>query len=263
MVEEGRARLERAGHRRPVHLHQQVVGEVEADVRVQGGVRPVVGVAPPERLDEELLRIAALDALLEGGRVQILPLVRREMPDPPRIAALGSLGHRLRHRRELPPRRPLSRGRRQASDQGRRASPQTRRHPVAPVGAPIDHVPIVSSEVLVAPVPVEHDGHVAPRQLGDRIARNRGRVAERFVIVPDQTGQDVQDRRSDDELRVVGAVTIGDHPRERTLVEAGLVEAHGKRSDRAIERARHVGDNGARVDAAAQEGSERDIAHEP
>ena len=74
---------------------------------------------------------------------------------------------------------------------------------------------LVAGEQLVAAVARERDGHVPARHLAQQEGRDRARVAERLVVVPDEPLDEVDGVGLDDELVVVGAVPLA-RPAART-----------------------------------------------
>ena len=122
----------------------------------------------------------------------------------------------------------------------------------------------VAGEQLVGPLPREHHLHVPARELGQQERRDRGVVGNRLVEVIDGPRQEPLDvHRVDDERVVLGSELARDAFGVRALVvRAGHAEADGEGLDRALGEARHQRHDAARVDAARQEGAERDVAQE-
>ena len=151
-------------------------------------------------------------------------------------------------------RRAIAPAQRDAAAAGTRSRPRRQ---------PVGHVARVSAERLVAAVAVERDRHVLARQLREVEAGDRGGVGERLAVVAHDLRDDLDRVGPHDELVVVGAEQLGDLACVRQLVEVVVIEADRERLHRAAARLRHRGDDGGRVDAARQEGSERHVGDQP
>ena len=89
-------------------------------------------------------------------------------------------------------------------------------------------------------------------------------MRNRFVLVPDQTGQ----RREevvviDDDLVRVRADRRGHLARVVELAERTLLEGDGERLQRPVDHPRHQRRDGAAVEPAREEHPERHIGHQP
>jgi hypothetical protein len=122
----------------------------------------------------------------------------------------------------------------------------------------------VSAEELVGALAGERHRHVSRGELGECGEAERGEVRERLVELPNE-GLEV-DRalgHGQLELVVVGSHRGCDEPGVRELVLVAVFrEADGEGFDGLAHVPRHQRDDEARVDAAAQHGAERDVAHE-
>ena len=122
----------------------------------------------------------------------------------------------------------------------------------------------VAGEQLVAAVAGEHDRHLLARQLRHEIGRHRGRIAERPVVMPDERVDQIDRRRRDAELGVIGLEPLGRQARVRGLVVGRVaLEADAERLDRLRHHPAHQADDDRRVEAAAEKRAERHVAHEP
>ena len=122
----------------------------------------------------------------------------------------------------------------------------------------------IAGEQLVAAVAGEHDRDLLARQLRDEIGRHGRRIAERAVVVPDQRVDQIDRRRRDAELGVVGLEALGGQPRVRGLVVGRIpFEADAERLHRRRHHPAHQTDDDRRVEAAAEERAERHVAHQP
>ena len=75
----------------------------------------------------------------------------------------------------------------------------------------------------------------------------------------DERRQDVERVRLDDQLVVIGAEFLRHLAGVRQLVEVALAEADRERLHRRRAQLGHLGDDRARIHAAAQKGAERDV----
>jgi hypothetical protein len=81
--------------------------------------------------------------------------------------------------------------------------------------------------------------------------------------MPDQTLDDLERLRTDDVLAVIGGEQRCNFPGVRQLVERLRLEADRRRHHGLVAALGHQADDGGRVDAAAQEGAERNFALQP
>ena len=105
---------------------------------------------------------------------------------------------------------------------------------------------------------------MTPRQLGEKKQWHLRRLRERLVAVPGearQRGEKVLG--SHHELVMVCLGTGGGNTRQRALVVQRVVESDREARERARSGFAHQTQDGRRVDASAQENSERNVTHEP
>ena len=89
-------------------------------------------------------------------------------------------------------------------------------------------VTAISSEQLIAPLPIQHHLH-GPRGLaGDREGRDRRGVGERLVVRARDVHEELLDPWADPKLEVIGPVALRYPCRESRLVEVRRVQLDGK-----------------------------------
>ena len=248
------------GHRHAVGLHQQIVEQVGLEVELEETGEGALAAAmlqpfldtgkdqPPVRVRRPLRAQQGGQSLGEVGLPAQVPFGEREpaglresLGEPQRVLAVAGLGQevqgRARHR-ERPGRDPLGDG----------AAVQAK----------------VAREHLVAAVAAERHRHLSARQLGEQVHGNGGRVAEGPVVVPDEAIDQVEGLGLDHELGVVGAEVLRHHPRVRRLVVLGVPrKADGECADAPPGSASHARHDTRRVEAAREEGPERNVRHQP
>ncbi len=151
---------------------------------------------------------------------------------------------------------------RPVAQRGRRALAQRTRHAAPGLGERRHAVLAVAAEELVGALTRERDRDLAARELAEGQEAQRGEVGERLVEVPHEArelGRVAAHRHL--ELVVVGAVPRGHAAR---VAELGVLarEAHREGLDGLAHVPPHERDDQARVEAAAQHGAERHVAHE-
>jgi hypothetical protein len=103
-----------------------------------------------------------------------------------------------------------------------------------------------------------------PRQFRYEKRRNRRRIAERPVVVPDETIDELDGRRPHPELGVLGVKRVGERAGRPRLVERRrIVEPDRERLDGRGRRPAHDAHDDRRIDATAQKRAQRNVAHEP
>ena len=89
-------------------------------------------------------------------------------------------------------------------------------------------------------------------------------MGQRFIFVPDQTRQRCEELfRTDDDLVMIGFVSVGDEARVFELVSFAFGEGDGKSLDRLADHAAHHCGNRGRIDASGKKHSERNVGHQP
>ena len=260
MVEERRAALEAVRHGRDVDLDQQIVGQIGVDVGIGGALgRAALAIQP--RCENRTR--SAIELVAHAVTVQRILLGVAEIGHPVRVA-LGVGRRRVDQepaditgaaaRAGLEGKRAADRRHRPARRRGQR---------VEPAGGATPGVARIAEEALVAAVAVERDGDVTPGDLGDVPGRHGRRIGERLAVVPGELGDDCDGVGLDDELMVIGAVTLGDHAGIAPLVIRRVLEADGEGLDRAVRGARHRRDDRCRIDAARQKGAEWHVRDQP
>ena len=97
-------------------------------------------------------------------------------------------------------------------------------------------------------------------QLRDHVRRNRRCVAKRLIEIPRQVLDDLNDIGPKHQVVVIRAELRSDGAGVRQLVEAGFLETDRKRLEASGGGLGHHRHDGARVDAAAEKGSDRNVA---
>jgi hypothetical protein len=123
----------------------------------------------------------------------------------------------------------------------------------------------VAPEELVGALAREHHLDALPaRELADEVERQAHRVGQRLVLVVDQLVEDSQGVAfGDRDLVVVGPEVLGDAGGLLPLVELGMIgEADRERGQAAGALAQQC-DEGGRVEPAAQQHADRDVAEQP
>ncbi len=124
--------------------------------------------------------------------------------------------------------------------------------------------PGISSEEFVASLTRQDDGHVVSGQFRHRIQRNRCEGGEWLVGVPDHVEEGAYELigRKDDFV-MVGAKAIRCLPRVAALVVAAArIEGDGKGLEPLDAQLAGTGHHGRRVESAAQQDTDGDVAHE-
>ena len=160
--------------------------------------------------------------------------------------------------REAVAARPLRPG----AGQQRRRRPEQRdpRQPLVPFEQLID---AISSEQLVAAVAGERDGDVRSRQRGDGGGGEDRVVGERLVEVAEHGDRLCRRGTAHHQLVVGGAEQLGDGERGVGVGAIAALHPHREgmeRPGRVPQRQRH---HGAGVEAAGEEGAERDVGDQP
>ena len=96
-------------------------------------------------------------------------------------------------------------------------------------------------------------------ELADAVSGDGGTVGVGFVVEFGQRVDEVEVVAFDNVEMVVGVVTVCHHLGEFGFVEGRVGEADRAGVDRIGREAGHDGDNGAGIDAAGEEGAERDF----
>ena len=120
----------------------------------------------------------------------------------------------------------------------------------------------VACERLVRALTCEDHLDVARGLPGQEIHRNDNGIAHRLVHVPNDLREQRQVTGAALDLVVIAAERVGHPARLRELVDR-RPEADRERAHRRRAQPMHRADHQARVQPAAQEGTEWDIAHEP
>ena len=119
----------------------------------------------------------------------------------------------------------------------------------------------VTGEHLVAAVTAERDLDLFSRESGQKISRHDRGIAEGLVEKIHELRHEVEHHAGrDGELVVLRADLVSYHPGVARLVEGLLFEGDGEALDGARFYLRHHRGYGARVDTAAQEDANRDVA---
>ena len=254
VIEQRHPRLDRVGHAHPVDLGQDVERQVAVEIGVLQGRQPVCrtggapgALGPP--------RVLAADQRRGLGREQSREPVAPEQRDRVEIAVdvgqrdvaqVVAAPHAVGHpARKIP----------------ERAAREAGKDPVPPLAA-LDDVLVVPGEQLVAAVAGQHHLHRPGGEPGHHVGGDGGGVAERLVEMPREVLEVAERLGSQHELVVLRREGPGDLAGVRELVVVRLAEPDGEGLHRRAAEPRHRGDDGARVDAAAQEGAEGHVAHE-
>ena len=197
-VEERRARFERRRHAHAIDLHEDVVGEVDAEIGVELTIEQIVAAEPRQRIVDRPIDVASGDRLLETARVQ--PALRRRGQER-HPAVVRDLRRRARQAVHEPARlvdQPLLLlGRRhQAEHRVGRARRGRRHQAVPPCRQRLRFVGVVAAEQLVAAVAGQHDLHVLARDLRDEERREQRDVGERLVEMVRPAVRTARGRRS-------------------------------------------------------------------
>ena len=120
----------------------------------------------------------------------------------------------------------------------------------------------IATEELVAPDAGHRHLHLAMRQLRDQERHQERRIGQRLVEVLDQGREEVDDPRLNDQSLVLGAEVLRDTLGVGRLVVIAVraVEADTERAHAGARRLAHEGHHRRRVDAAAEERAQRDVA---
>ena len=124
-------------------------------------------------------------------------------------------------------------------------------------------VAAVAAEAFVAAIAGKGHGNVLAGQLADAVGGDGRAVGVGFVVEPGQGVDEVEVVAFDHVEVVVGLVAVGHHFGEFGFVEGRVGKADGTGVDRSIRQPGHDGDDGAGVDAAGKEGTERDFGNHP
>ena len=257
-VQERHPGFHRGRHAHLIHLHEQVIGQPEPHVDVEHPVerraRPGVGEGALERLHGGW-RVGA-----KRLRDKPIALAAREAREPGR-EPLGLVAEPRRAADDL---EPPERERQPVEDPIEQRAAHRPRQPGEPPRPRLDRVLGIAREQLVATFAGEHHGHRLAREPRHHVRRDRGGLAHRLVLVPDEARQLAQQvRGAHRELAVLGAAVRRDAARERQLaVGPGCVEADRERLDGAGAHAAHERHDEARIDAAREQRAERHLAHE-
>ena len=130
-------------------------------------------------------------------------------------------------------------------------------------GHPHRRVALVSREGLVAAVPRQRDRDVLPRDLRDEKRGQDGLVSERLVEERRQLGDELDRIGLDEKLLVHRAEGARGNAGCGALVVAWIMDADRERPNGPGRLLRHQADDDRRVDPSGEQGSERDVAHEP
>ena len=117
----------------------------------------------------------------------------------------------------------------------------------------------VAAEEFVAAIAAERHLDGARGELADDEGGDGGRIGERLAEVFDEFLDDADGIGPHDDFMMVGRVLFGHHPGVGKFVEAALFEADGKRLDGLRRLERHGCHHRTGIDAAAQEGAERNV----
>ena len=155
--------------------------------------------------------------------------------------------------------------RRQERRQGRdRAARRLRHYGRDPARQPVRFVGVVAAEQLVAPVARQRHRDVGAGKLRHQKGGEERDVGEGLVEVDDQAVEQLDDVGDDLPLAVSGGEALRDPAGVRQLVVAPVREAHAEGVDRrsvALGGLGHERHDGARVDAAREEGPQRHVRH--
>ena len=126
---------------------------------------------------------------------------------------------------------------------------------------------LVTSEQLITAIATEHHRHVLAGELRNVIHRQRGLIPERLVEMADEFLQRVRERlreilfpqRQD---MVIGFEVRCDDLGIGRFIPLRSIESDGERFQRPQAGTMRIGDDGARIEPAAQEDTQRNFAHE-
>ncbi len=94
------------------------------------------------------------------------------------------------------------------------------------------------------------------------VERARGNGVGGLIQMADHAGEQSDQIRGDRAFYVLRAVALSDQLRVGELVEGLLFDADGERLERLGRGLGHQGDDHARIHAAAEQSSDRNIAHQ-
>src|SRR5687768_15059504 len=92
----------------------------------------------------------------------------------------------------------------------------------------------VTRKQLVAAVTRKRDGDVIAREFGNHVRRDRGRICERFIKMPDEFVDHVADLRRYEKLMMVSAEFLRGQPCVLEFVVTVFMKSDRKRLDRLI-----------------------------
>ena len=233
-------------------------------VHLQHPVDEVAGGPLVPGLLENARRRLFPQPLGEGVSVEVSALPGGEELHPAAIAVAVALAERARQPASaVDSRAPDPRGARTASRARRSPGGGARDERGDPVGARGRHVAVIPGEVLIAAVAVERDRHAAPGHLRDVEAGHRRGIGEGLAVVPGHLGNHRDQVGPDDQLLVGGGELLGDQPSVGELVPVLLLESDRERPDRLRRSLGHRRHDRRGVDAAGEEGAERDVRDHP
>src|SRR5687767_12417174 len=114
----------------------------------------------------------------------------------------------------------------------------------------IESISSVTSEDLVAAIPGKDNFDVFAGEFRDHISRNRGRIGERFIEVPDQLVNDFANVGRDDELVMICCEMFGGYARILQFVVTVFVKTNGKGFHSLVCMTRHQAHDRARINTA-------------
>ena len=243
-------------HRGHIGLGEELVWKIGGEIAVEGAIHVVqavgacphvavhhVGVERGKR-SEELRRVGRLAELAKAAII-------RE-----RVDGLAAPGPRQQGRSLQRARHPL------VQHAVGRAAQAGGNEPAVVLRCPGHHGSRIPAEQFVAAVAVQRHHHDVARHPRQVVARYDRHVGQWLPVVPDDFRQGAHHIRPQHALVQLHAEVLRHAPGKRTLVELGVVKAHGDRLDRRFALLRRQRGDERRVDAARQEDADGAIGHQ-
>ncbi len=121
----------------------------------------------------------------------------------------------------------------------------------------------IAAQGFVAALACENDLDATASQFCDEVKRDAGRPADGLVLVPDQFREGAKEiLPAEQDFVMNGMDMLGNQAGVGEFTVGGLGVAHGKSLDRRLSDLGHQRGQCAGIHAAAQQDSERNIAHE-
>ncbi len=136
-------------------------------------------------------------------------------------------------------------------------------NPAQPLTQHVSAVRVVAGEHFVAPVTGKRHRHGPPRVLGEEPDRQRRAVGERFVQMPGHLFDHVDALGLEQEFVVVRSEALGHIALVGSFVVYLFFETETEGVEAALAHLAGQRDDGAGVDAAAQEEPDGHVAHQP